>query len=131
MESNVSEEDSHTEFSGVDYYDRNIFDLPSGEYDTIYYGVHVPSDTPIHDGIQNFVFTDKVEALKLVKKCKKARFKAFYYYHEAVEFAEQGAEFPNNNLSVSSLENIIRYFEQANILCSENFFLHKFIVRIY
>lgn len=43
------------------------------------------------------VFFDKIEALKEVKKFKKARFKAFNYYHEALEFARYGSEHPNNN----------------------------------
>lgn len=43
------------------------------------------------------MFFDKVEALKEVKKYKKARFKAFSYYHEALEFALYGSEHPNNN----------------------------------
>ena len=38
------------------------------------------------------VYTDKVEALKIVKKFKKARFKAFKSRHEAVEFAIHGSE---------------------------------------
>lgn len=43
------------------------------------------------------VFFDKIEALKEVKKYKKARFKAFNFYHEALEFALYGSEHPNNN----------------------------------
>lgn len=43
------------------------------------------------------MFFDKVDALKEVKKYKKARFKAFNYYHEALEFARYGSENPNNN----------------------------------
>lgn len=43
------------------------------------------------------MFFDKIEALKEVKKYKKARFKAFNFYHEALEFALYGSEHPNNN----------------------------------
>lgn len=35
--------------------------------------------------------------MKEVRKYKKARFKAFQFYHEALEFALHGSEFPNNN----------------------------------
>lgn len=62
---------------------------------TIYYGVYLPNET-IKDTELN-VFQDKMEALKLMKKNKKARFKAFQFYHEAAEFALNGSECPNNN----------------------------------
>lgn len=65
---------------------------------SLYYGVHLPSDTQMQD-MDNYVsvFKDKAEALKMVKKYKKARFKAFTYYHEAESFAVHGSEWPNNN----------------------------------
>lgn len=68
---------------------------------SIYYGVHIPSDIQIqdNDGYIN-VFQDKSEALKVVKKYKKARFKAFSYYHEAADFAIHGSDYPNNNMSL-------------------------------
>lgn len=67
----------------------------------LYYGVHIPAEAQLqdNDGYIN-VFEDKIEALKVVKKYKKARFKAFNFYHEAAEFAVHGAEFPNNNMTV-------------------------------
>ncbi|KAK9731186.1 hypothetical protein QE152_g13819 [Popillia japonica] len=105
----------------VDFFDKHLYSIPNGEFDTIYYGVHVPSDAQIHEGIQNFVFTDKLEALKLVKKYKKARFKAFCYYHEAVEFAEQGAEFPNNNITVSKNNSCKKVTDQASSTLVEKY----------
>ncbi|KAK4887667.1 hypothetical protein RN001_003938 [Aquatica leii] len=65
------------------------------ESNIIYYGVHIPSDVQEqeHDS-SSTIYKDKNEALKLVKKYKKARFKAFNYYHEAVEFAVHGSEYP-------------------------------------
>lgn len=72
---------------------------------TVYYGLHVPSDIQqLHDcdGTNN-VFQDKSEVLKAVKKYKKARFKAFNYYHEALEFAVHGSEYPNNNTTLDGL----------------------------
>lgn len=53
------------------------------------------------------VFFDKLEALKEVKKYKKARFKVFQFYHEALEFALHGSEFPNNNstLEINTSKN--------------------------
>lgn len=65
---------------------------------TMYYGVHVPSEIQLElycDGYKT-VFQDKLEALKVVKQYKRARFKAFTFYHEAVDFAVHGCEFPNN-----------------------------------
>lgn len=61
---------------------------------TVYYGVYMPNETRDSD---LSVFQDKVEALKLMKKNKKARFKAFQFYHEAAEFSLNGSECPNNN----------------------------------
>lgn len=84
----------------------------------VYYGVHIPSDIQIQENddyinvfqvnqanseratlfhIISFCLQDKTEALKVVKKYKKARFKAFTYYHEAESFAVHGCECPNNN----------------------------------
>ncbi|KAG5889275.1 hypothetical protein JTB14_007037 [Gonioctena quinquepunctata] len=71
-------------------------DAPS----TLYYGVYTPNENKEHNGVPN-VFEDKLEALKIAKKNKKSRFKAFQFYHEAVEFAYNGSEFPNNNTTVN------------------------------
>ncbi|XP_023012951.2 ankyrin repeat and LEM domain-containing protein 2 [Leptinotarsa decemlineata] len=68
----------------------------------IYYGVFTPNDNKDHNGVPN-VFDDKVEALKVAKKNKKSRFKAFQFYHEALEFALNGSEFPNNNTTVNGV----------------------------
>uniref|UniRef100_A0A6P7H126 Ankyrin repeat and LEM domain-containing protein 2 n=1 Tax=Diabrotica virgifera virgifera TaxID=50390 RepID=A0A6P7H126_DIAVI len=65
------------------------------QINTIYYGVYTPNDNREYNGAPN-VFDDKNEALKVAKKNKKSRFKAFSFYHEAVEFAMNGCEFPNN-----------------------------------
>lgn len=87
----------------------NISDLSEhlpyeGDLSNMYYGVHIPSDIQIQDpdGYIN-VFQDKLEALKVVKKYKKARFKAFSYYHEAAEFAVHGSDCPNNNTTIDGL----------------------------
>lgn len=78
---------SNTEFS-------KVF---NGEGNIVYYGVHIPVDVQIQDNDEYWqVFEDKTDALKLVKKYKKARFKAFNFYHEAVEFATNGYEQANN-----------------------------------
>lgn len=71
----------------------------------VYYGIHVPPDVQMQDDYCQFVYQDKTEALKVVKKYKKARFKAFSFYHEALEFAEHGSDVPNNNLLDDSLLN--------------------------
>lgn len=80
-------------------------DYPKHPYETdpasVYYGVHIPSDIQIQDNDSYInVFQDKTEALKVVKKYKKARFKAFSYYHEAADFARHGSDCPNNNMSL-------------------------------
>lgn len=62
---------------------------------TIYFGVHIPNDP--NNGQTN-VFEDKESALKVAKKHKKSRFKAFQFYHEAVDFSINGAEFLNNSV---------------------------------
>lgn len=67
---------------------------------TIYYGLYTPNDKDFLPSTPN-VFEDKLEALKVAKKNKKSRFKAFQFYHEAVEFALNGSEFPNNNTTVT------------------------------
>ncbi|CAH1985203.1 unnamed protein product [Acanthoscelides obtectus] len=69
---------------------------------TIYYGVYVPIDAKDYSE-GPYVFQDKVEALKLAKRNKKARFKAFQFYHEAAEFAMNGSECPNNNHTITGL----------------------------
>lgn len=56
-----------------------------------FYSVYVPLEARSKDiQIADNIFTDKVEALKLVKKTKKARFKHFQYYNEALDFALTG-----------------------------------------
>lgn len=59
---------------------------------TLYYGVFPPNE----DNCTPNVYQDKTEALKVAKKNKKSRFKAFQFYHEAAEFSLNGFEFPNN-----------------------------------
>lgn len=65
---------------------------------TLYYGVYPPSE----DNCTPNVYQDKSEALKVAKKNKKSRFKAFQFYHEAAEFSLNGFDFPNNNTTVSA-----------------------------
>lgn len=56
-----------------------------------FYSVYIPPDVR-QKGTQicQYVFTDKVEAMKMVKKTKKARFKHFERYQEAIRFADVG-----------------------------------------
>ncbi|XP_018573780.1 ankyrin repeat and LEM domain-containing protein 2 [Anoplophora glabripennis] len=68
---------------------------------TLYYGLYTPNDNKDFLPTSPNVFEDKFEALKVAKKNKKSRFKAFQFYHEAVEFALNGSEFPNNNTTVT------------------------------
>ncbi|XP_069680457.1 ankyrin repeat and LEM domain-containing protein 2 homolog isoform X2 [Periplaneta americana] len=75
----------------------------SGEI--IYYGVSIPTDANVNGCDEALhVYSDKVEALKVVKKHKKARFKAFKTRQEAVDFAVHGSEILVVN-SPGSLEN--------------------------
>lgn len=69
----------------------------------IYYGVHIPNET--NNGETN-VFEDKESALKLAKKHKKSRFKAFQFYHEAVDFSINGFELPNGIFSLDNTDGI-------------------------
>lgn len=58
-----------------------------------YYGVYIPNDINLgEDNDRIHVYADKTEALRLVKKYKKARFKAFRSREAAEEFAEHGSE---------------------------------------
>lgn len=67
---------------------------------TLYYGVYTPNENKDYNSTPN-VYQDKVEALKVAKKNKKSRFKAFQFYHEAAEFSLNGSEYPNNNTTVN------------------------------
>ncbi|KAL1505803.1 hypothetical protein ABEB36_005280 [Hypothenemus hampei] len=62
------------------------------KFPSVYYGVHIPNE-PTNE--QNNVFEDKETALKLARKHKKSRFKAFQFYHEAVDFSINGLEVTN------------------------------------
>nr|XP_022902887.1 ankyrin repeat and LEM domain-containing protein 2-like [Onthophagus taurus]XP_022911169.1 ankyrin repeat and LEM domain-containing protein 2-like [Onthophagus taurus] len=86
----------------------------------VYYGVHVPNLVETLEEVEKTnVFTDKAEALKLVKQFKKARFKCFNYYHEAVEFATHGGDTPFiNNHSFNS--NSKKEPENENLSCIVN-----------
>ncbi|KAF5300003.1 hypothetical protein FQR65_LT09259 [Abscondita terminalis] len=91
--------------------DKNNINLTNGnnrsELDSniIYYGVHIPLDGQEQENdAGNNVYQDKTEALKLVKKFKKARFKGFHFYHEAVDFAVHGSEHPI--IVKPSIENV-------------------------
>ncbi|KAK7874475.1 hypothetical protein R5R35_001562 [Gryllus longicercus] len=65
--------------------------------DITYYGIYIPSETQlIEDSEHVHVTVDKIEALKIVKRYKKARFKAFKTRDDAVEFAVNGSEILNN-----------------------------------
>lgn len=77
----------------------------NGDRGSVYYGVYISSENQNEDNAATInVFQDKVEALKLVKKNKKARFKAFNFYHEAADFAINGAEVQNNNNGQNAAE---------------------------
>lgn len=67
---------------------------------TLYYGVYTPNENKDYNCTAN-VYEDKIEALKVAKKNKKSRFKAFQFYHEAAEFSLNGSEYPNNNTTVN------------------------------
>ncbi|XP_054262065.1 ankyrin repeat and LEM domain-containing protein 2 homolog [Macrosteles quadrilineatus] len=69
-------------------------DKCSGPSDNVYYGVFLPPDVqPSNEDPEgSVVFKDKSEALKLVKKYKKARFKAFRTLTDAMQFAACGLE---------------------------------------
>lgn len=80
-------------------FDQRKYNGTNGDCCTsTYYGVYIPCDNQNDENASAAnVFEDKSEALKLVKKNKKARFKVFNFYHEAVDFATNGAEVQNNN----------------------------------
>ncbi|KAK3932424.1 Ankyrin repeat and LEM domain-containing protein 2 [Frankliniella fusca] len=64
-----------------------------------FYGVHIPNSS---EGDFLHVYEDKVEALKVVKHHKKARFKAFKLRSDAVAFAVHGSETSVSEESTSS-----------------------------
>lgn len=72
-----------------------------------YYGVHIPPDVQ-NSEVYSHVLENRVEALKVVKKHKKARFKAFSVYHKALEFALHGyVEAPSNHVHVVRPEPVV------------------------
>lgn len=82
---------------------------------SLYYGVHIPSDILTQDNEGGpIVLQDKMEALKAVKKYKKARFKCFYDYYEAADFAMYGSENPNNNSTMDESLSQKTVQESAN-----------------
>ncbi|EFA02194.1 ankyrin repeat and LEM domain-containing protein 2 [Tribolium castaneum] len=63
-----------------------------------FYSVFIPHDVR-QKGTQtcDYIYKDKAEAMKMVKKTKKARFKHFEFFHDALKFASVGAaETPNS-----------------------------------
>lgn len=55
------------------------------------------------------VYTVKDEALKVMKLSKKARFKQFKTYQEALEFAELGAEIIPNSTPTQQVNNFFKF----------------------
>lgn len=49
------------------------------------------------------VYTDKIEAMKVIKQSKKARFKPFKNYEDAADFAINGAEVYSHGQDQSSV----------------------------
>lgn len=84
-------------------YCQNWINGTNGVLGGVYYGVYIPCDIQIQEKDTNVnVFQNKLEALKLVKKFKKARFKAFSFYHEAADFAINGAEQSNTARDINT-----------------------------
>lgn len=71
-------------------------DKNSNSTGTLYYGVYTPRENKDYNYVP-IVYQDKAEALKIAKKNKKSRFKAFNLQTEAIEFSLYGSEYPNNN----------------------------------
>lgn len=67
--------------------------------DITYYGIFIPPETKVVEDNEHIcVSTDKDQALKIVKRYKKARFKAFKTREDAEEFALHGSEILNNTI---------------------------------
>lgn len=79
-----------------------------------FYGVFIPPDTQPSPDDKTTVFVDKSEALKLVKKYKRARFKAFRTLKEATDFADYGAETSNNSWVTSPPQEPINVGEKPS-----------------
>lgn len=58
----------------------------------VYYGIYFAPDSDSVGKFKETVFTDKAEALRIVKQNKNARFRAFYSELEALEFSKSGGE---------------------------------------
>lgn len=80
--------------------EKKTSDKDTNNTTTLYYGVYTPNENKDYNSTPN-VYEDKLEALKVAKKNKKSRFKAFQFYHEAAEFSLNGSEYPNNNTTVN------------------------------
>ncbi|XP_068993058.1 ankyrin repeat and LEM domain-containing protein 2 isoform X2 [Neodiprion pinetum] len=74
--------------------DTDHGNLNSSGLDIVYYGVYVPQEDSnwFESKDQLYVYTVKTDALNIIKKYKKGRFKSFKTYNEAKNFAEHGNE---------------------------------------
>ncbi|KAK9891566.1 hypothetical protein WA026_015526 [Henosepilachna vigintioctopunctata] len=83
---------------------------------SIYYGVYIPNDFQTTNSNTN-VYKDKNSVLQLLKQHKRARFKAFNLFHEAVEFALNGSE--NCNISANNYFPIQKSVVDSPVLLGE------------
>ncbi|XP_063907784.1 ankyrin repeat and LEM domain-containing protein 2 isoform X2 [Zophobas morio] len=86
-----------SEDSAFDQFTEEVADFSEGEAPLRgnFYSVYVPPDVR-QKGTQlcKYIYKDKVEAMKMVKKTKKARFKHFEVFNEALKFASVGVVDP-------------------------------------
>ncbi|XP_066902019.1 ankyrin repeat and LEM domain-containing protein 2 homolog [Halyomorpha halys] len=58
--------------------------------ENLYYGIYIPPDGELVKSSEILVYTDKAEALRILKQNKKARMKSFVCKEDAVQFATLG-----------------------------------------
>lgn len=66
------------------------------------------------------VFHDKIEALKMLKKCREARLKVFQTYDEADFFQRCGTEINQNTGDVAIIANNLQSPPNGNRNCDKN-----------
>lgn len=98
--------DKTQETSDYSLNESNISNNPNCQERITFYGIYIPVENK-DDSLTQFVYSDKKEVLKVLKKnsTKRARFKAFNTVEEASYFAENGCENVNADTSNTGEES--------------------------
>ncbi|XP_018327433.1 uncharacterized protein LOC108738495 [Agrilus planipennis] len=73
----------------------------------VYYAVRIPPEQKVDHDAYAYIFENKSEAINLLKKHKKARFKSFALYNDAVKFVVYGVDSPSLDTTDNGTQTII------------------------